>query len=542
MTTVAEVLAWPLEGLATAAGEYAVAGETVANTADSLHRSFDIDPTWRGRTRLAAEARVTAESTRLRRMEGTLVSVAETVRAGQARMSAVRDRLRGQLRAAQAQGFNVDDDGAVAHPSPRRRADADYLTDRIRALLDEADTADVSLGMKIGLLTRQLDGSGTLVPLPNGEYRPAGDALNALTGMSADDLARYWESLSRPQRDSLIAAAPDLIGNLNGIEFADRARANRLAIAAALDAEVAAGRGDGNKAGQLRDLLAPAPDPHDPSKLVPRTFLGFHNVGNGQFIELVGTVRPDSPGIAVLVPGTGTGLHSADTYRRRAGNLAKVSGAPVIVYADGDFPQSLIESDLTPLAGTAVDPAPARDIAPRLVDFTAAVDRQLGASGIGVPTTVIGHSYGGAIVGTAEQLGLRADRVVYASASGTGVGDGEWRNPNPAVARYSLTPPGDPIQYWQEYGNHGGDPDHAPGVTRLDSGNYSDGSPVAGKESHSGYLDDEGSGALRNLAAVIAGGEPVPYVERSPDLEPRHDLGELLSGWLSETLQSVPGR
>ena len=159
-----------------------------------------------------------------------------------------------------------------------------------------------------------------------------------------------------------------------------------------------------------------------------------------------------------------------------------------------------------------------------------------------MPTTVVGHSYGGAVVGTAEQLGLRADRVVYASASGTGVGDGEWRNPNPAVQRYSLTPPGDPIQYWQEFGNHGGDPDDAPGVTRLDSGDYSDGTPVAGTGAHSGYLDDEGSGALRNLAAVIAGDEPVPYVEQLPDIEPRKDMGDLISGWLSEAVQLVPGR
>ncbi|ALG83906.1 alpha/beta fold hydrolase [Gordonia phthalatica] len=542
MTTVSDVLAWPLDELAAIAGEYTVAGETVANTADSLHRSFDIDPTWSGRTRLAAEARVAAETTRLRRLESTLVDAAVTIRAGQSRMVAVRDRLRSQLQTARSQGFNVDDDGAVAHPSPRRRADADYLMDRIRQLLDEADTADVSLGMKVRLLTRRLDGTGMLVPLPNCEYRLAGDAANTLAGMSADDVARYWESLSRAQRDSLIAAAPKLIGNLNGIEFTDRARANRLSIQAALDAEVAAGRGDGAKAGQLRGLLAPAPDPHDPSKLVPRAFLGFHNVGNGQFIELVGELRADSPGLAVLVPGTGTGLHSADTYRQRAARLSKASGAPVIVFADGDFPQSLFEKDLTPVSGTAVDPVPALDIAPRLVDFTAAVDRQLEVSGIRVPTTVIGHSYGGAVVGTAEQLGLRADRVVYASASGTGVGDGEWRNPNPAVQRYSLTPPGDPIQYWQEFGNHGGDPDDVPGVTRLDSGNYSDGTPVAGKDAHSGYLDDEGSGALRNLAAVIVGDEPVPYVERLPDIEPRKDVGDLISGWLSEAVQLVPGR
>ena len=543
MTTVSSVLAWPLDGYATAAARYAAAGETVANTAGSLQRTFDVDPTWSGRTRLAAEARVTAETTRLRRLERTLVDVAETVRTGQSRLVSIRDRLQRQLATARDQGFNVDDDGAVAHPSPRRRADADYLMDRIRMLLDEADAADVSLGTKVRLLTRQLDGSGTLVPLPDGRYLTADDAVNTLAGMSSAEVARYWESLSPAQRDSLVAAAPELIGNLNGIDFADRIRANRSSIQSALAAEIAAGRGGGEKATRLRSLLEPTPDPQDPSRSVPRTFLGFHDIGNGQFIELVGELNADTAGLAVLVPGTGTGLHSADSYRRRAAHLSTLSGAPVIVYADGALPQSIFDLDLTPIAGTAVDPAAALDIAPRLVDFAADVDRQLGAAGLEVPTTVIGHSYGGTVVGTAEQLGLRADRVVYASSAGTGVaGGGDWQNPDPAVRRYSLTPPGDPIQYWQSVGGHGGDPDTVPGVTRLDSGYYSDGTLVVGKDAHGGYLDDEGSDALRNLAAVIAGDEPVPYVERTPDTAPRRDVGEAVSGWLSDMLESLPGR
>ncbi|MBM7367336.1 alpha/beta hydrolase [Gordonia hydrophobica] len=542
MTSVSAVLAWPLDALLAASTEFAVAGES-AGTADTLRRTFDIDPTWSGRTRVAAQARVAAEVTRLRRLERTFVEISETLRAGQSRMGAVQDRLRSQLQTARVTGFNVGDNGAVAHPDPQRRADADYLMDRIRSLLDQADMADVVLGAKLKLLTGQLDGSGTLVPLPNGEYRSADEAANALSRMTAEEVARYWESLNAAERATLVNRVPELIGNLNGVDFTDRIQANRLSIQAALAKELAAGRSRSDKAEHLRSLLAPASDPLRPGTTVPRTFLGFHDVGNGRFIELVGDVTVDSPGLAVLVPGTGTGLHNADDYRRRAANIAKAGGSPVIVYADGEFPQSIVEKDFTPLVGTAVDPTAARTIAPDLVGFTAAVERQMTASGRPTPITVIGHSYGGAIVGTAEQLGLRADRVVYASASGTGVGDGPWHNPNPVVERYSLTPPGDPIQYWQKFGEglHGGDPDSTPGVTRLDSGYYSDGTLVAGGPSHSGYLDDAGSDAVRNLGAVIAGEAPTPYVKREPDIDASGDLSDLVTDWLSEKLHLVPG-
>jgi len=539
VTTVVEVLAWPLDRLLDAATAYGRAGERAANAADSLHRSFDIDPTWLGRTRLAAESRVQAEVTRIRRLERTFLDIAETTRAGHARMSTARDRLRGQVETARGAGFNVGDDGAVAHPDPKRRADADYLTERITAILHEADAADNALAVKLKYLTRQFDGSGGLVPLPDGDYAPASDAAASLLLLSPEEITRYWESLTAAQRGSLIEAVPEYIGNLNGIDFTDRARANRIAIEEALAREVDAGRAHGEKAENLRSLLSPMPVPDDPTRTVPRVVIGFRDVGNGQFIEMVGDLTAETPGVAVLVPGTGTGLRSADTYRRRAANLALASGAPVIVFADGDFPQQIIDTDLSPIEGTAFDPAPARRMAPRLVDFAAALDSQLAASGIDTPTTVIGHSYGGSVVGTAEQLGLRADRVVYASSAGTGVGDGPWDNAEPQVKRYSMTPPGDPIHYSQLLGAtvHGGDPDTAPGVTRLDSGHYRDGSLVAGKDAHAGYLDDPESDALRNIAAVISGGTPETYVDRGPDITAKKDAGDMVGGWLTEKLR-----
>ncbi|MFD2394671.1 alpha/beta hydrolase [Dietzia aerolata] len=90
-------------------------------------------------------------------------------------------------------------------------------------------------------------------------------------------------------------------------------------------------------------------------------------------------------------------------------------------------------------------------MAPRLVRFGRELDRVIEIDCPGAEVTVVGHSYGGRIVGTAERLGLRADRVVYAASPDLGVGvrgAADWRNPGP-VRRYSITAPADPVELLQ---------------------------------------------------------------------------------------------
>lgn len=168
-------------------------------------------------------------------------------------------------------------------------------------------------------------------------------------------------------------------------------------------------------------------------------------------------------------------------------------------------------------------------VSPAEISEIAALDAEIAQHSPEAKTTFIGHSYGGSALGTAEQLGLRADRVIYASSAGTGVLDGPWHNANPNVERYSLTAPGDSIQYTQGIpgGPHGGDPDHMPGVERLDTGSYGsedendpphrEGEPVRGGSGHGEYWNDPSSTAFENMRRVIVGQEPTPYVERESD-------------------------
>src|SRR4029078_5651660 len=86
----------------------------------------------------------------------------------------------------------------------------------------------------------------------------------------------------------------------------------------------------------------------------------------------------------------------------------------------------------------AANPRYALDMAPRLVAFSEDVDRTVAPTGRLIPVTYIGHSYGGSIVGTAEALGLTADRTLYVAAAGAGGGVDEPHgrtNTHPGVLR-----------------------------------------------------------------------------------------------------------
>ena len=124
--------------------------------------------------------------------------------------------------------------------------------------------------------------------------------------------------------------------------------------------------------------------------------------------------------------------------------------------------------------------------------------------------TYVGHSYGGSILGTAEALGLTADRTVYVAAAGAGFGiddPSEWHNLNPDVVRFAMTAPGDPIQLVQGIpgGRHGADPDDMPGVVRLATGHYDDGRLMAGPAAHGDVINCVESDSWRNVLAVITG-------------------------------------
>lgn len=255
-----------------------------------------------------------------------------------------------------------------------------------------------------------------------------------------------------------------------------------------------------------------------------RKIIDFDPTGNGRIAELIGTIGPNTTNVGVLVPGTFTSMADFNTYAADAAGFvhADPNGhLAMVAWADGNFPQSLVPA--------AADPAYAKALAPDLAAFSHQLRDQIDAQagpGNDVQVTVAGHSYGGAVVGLAEQNGLDANRTLYIESAG--MGHDVWsptdlHDAQPTVTRYSMTAPGDPIsaiQGVQVLGlGHGADPDTFPGVTDLATGNYPNGQPITGLAAHNGVFT-VGSDAWHNMYGVFTGGPLTPAPPKPPAPDP----------------------
>ncbi|MCW3815923.1 alpha/beta hydrolase family protein [Micromonospora sp. DR5-3] len=307
------------------------------------------------------------------------------------------------------------------------------------------------------------------------------------------------------------------------IPFATRITTNREAVATELAAErqrlagyQAQLTGDPATDRELRETITRSQariDLYENVLAEHRKILSFDPSGDGSMVELVGDLGAGTRNVAVFVPGTYSELATFERYRDAAAGF--VDAAPrrdlsMVVWMDGDLP-----SNLFPQAPSA---SYADALGPRLADFSRELRAEIAgsaAAGNDVQVTFAGHSYGGAIVGTAEQYGLDANRVLHIESAGMGHdvdGPEDLHPARPDVQRYSMTAPGDPIAWVRDIniGNwgHGADPDEFPGVVRLETGNYPDGRPLRGVAAHSDVLTYH-SDAWWNIYQVFTGGAVV---------------------------------
>ncbi len=233
--------------------------------------------------------------------------------------------------------------------------------------------------------------------------------------------------------------------------------------------------------------------------------LHFDPRGDGEVIEVLGDLSR-ARHVAVFVPGTGSDL------QRYPGTLARMvpfaSADPTAgAWWCGRAPTSPTSPSTTASCRCASTSSPrptatlptARDRHWLRTSPTCGGPRRAGAD-----VTVLGHSYGGSIVGSALAHGLAVDRVVHVSSAGTYA----RTRPHAGGAQvFSMTAPDDPIQLSQGHDlddapqhlaqdltsagvapeaaavglalravvpggqvGHGADPDVAPGVVRLDTG------------------------------------------------------------------------
>ncbi|GAA1480351.1 alpha/beta hydrolase [Gordonia sinesedis] len=545
--TIDQLRAWATDSVADAGAAATRIAGVLDRALDAVTAASTADPDWHGRTHDAAQRAVDAERDHADQVRNVVQQIADEAADAGTDLAHARTYVLREVDAAVADGYVVSATGRVSGGADGHREAASSVEFRIQRGLDVVDEFDERYGAILESLATDLAASAGRrrdIGMPGGR-RDADDVVARLRTLTPTRRRELLSHMTSDDIRALIQADPQTIGNLNGVPFEIRAEANEINIRNALARERRASGGrDTAKSRMLTELLRQHDDPAirqrppglarprpDDGK-IERRFIAFQDTENGRIIEMVGSFGAQTHNATVYIPGTGTTLATSAANHRAAWNLAQRTRGPVFFYLDGDLPQRIgYESLLDDLSrgrppdlsravhGTAVDPRFAREMAPRLVDFGRELDTEIGRHAPGAATTFIGHSYGGSVLGTAEQLGLRADRVLYASSAGTGVLDGGWHNPNPAVQRYSMTAPGDVIHEVQAFGAnpHGGDPDSAPGLIRLDTGFYGDGRPVAGPSAHGDYWNDPDSTAFRNMVKVITGGRPEPYVYREPD-------------------------
>lgn len=515
--TVSLVRRWRPEALSTLARELDDAARRLRDRVDdALAASDRSQDHWVGTAADAARERARRIGADTVEVARRMVTASVAAHDGAEQIAAARSALLADVDEARTSGFEVADDGSVtvaAAPEPllvllaggqdavaedmlELRAVA--LSARIGDALRKLEAADVDAAHDI---TSAL--SDTDAPDRPAATVPAGavDVVDAWPAMSQDRIATQIAGMSLEQRNRLIEDFPHRVGNTDGVPWDMRMAANRLNIASAILAETGADPLSRRRIAFYRSLLGETDDPQGGQR-IPRKIIAF-DPGRASLIELngdLGTAR----GVAVLVPGVNTTIEgsSSNTATARRFVSATRGEVAVITYLGGPFPQ--VRDPISVLQ--SADTRFALDMAPRLVAFSEDVDRRVGDE---VPVTVIGHSYGGSIVGTAETMGLTSDHTLFLAAAGAGVGvddPGDWHNRNPHVMRFSMTAPGDFIELVQGIpgGPHGSDPDEMPTVIPLAAGDYDDGGPVAGWDSHSGMLNRP-SDSWRTILAVIAG-------------------------------------
>lgn len=386
------------------------------------------------------------------------------------------------------------------------RVAAEMLDTRIEAALDRLGAADADAAHDIADALSPTH-APTTSTTPAGAWPvPLADVVAGWSAISQDRIASQVGAMSAEQRQRLIDEFPRQVGNTDGIPWDMRIAANRVNIAQAIADERGGDPGSLRRIDFYRGLLAEVDDPTRSGRRVDRQILAF-DPERASLVELNGNLE-NATSVAVMVPGMNTTIEDSATNTTTARRFVSATRGEVaaITYLGGTFPRG---DTMAAGVADAADPRYALDMAPRLVAFSEDVDRTVDATGRNIPVTYIGHSYGGAIMGTAEEFGLTADRTLYLAAAGAGVGvddPSDWHNRNPDVMRFSMTAPGDLIELVQgsPASPHGADPDTMTGVIRLDAGDYDDGRPMAGPRAHTDIVNAP-SDSWRTILAVITG-------------------------------------
>ncbi|MEU7567842.1 alpha/beta hydrolase [Streptomyces fradiae] len=435
---------------------------------------------------------------------------------------------------------------ANAHPNPNYGKALEFAN-RVADAVKEAADADAKWAPKLRALKADDDltvsdrdwtdaesdmsgvhdaGKGYLDSLPH----PPKDG-------SPKDNAAWWDGLTPEERTAWLSLEPAAVGRLDGLPSAVRDDANRVVfderyaqhrlelasipkppaneytwiVAGRYPAKVHTDewmewhRQYGDRYEQLTkslkgmDRIQQRFDQTGKQGLPEAYLLGFSPDGNGRAIIANG--NPDTAAHqAVYVPGTTARLESigGDIDRmvrvwRTAQDEADGKAVSTITWLGYDAPQDVVKD--APFRHYADDGAPA------LNSFLDGLETSH-AGDSGTHRTVIGHSYGTTLVGSAADHGtLNADDVITVGSPGVTVATAEELDV-PRGHVWNQEADGDVVPDIGRWG-HGGNRWRHYAVVPSDA-SFGANQMATDTEGHSGYWD-EGSESLVNQALVVAG-------------------------------------
>ncbi|MCL2594332.1 MAG: alpha/beta hydrolase [Promicromonosporaceae bacterium] len=393
---------------------------------------------------------------------------------------------------------------------------------------------------------------------------------NLLAGLGdCEQVRSLWDTLTPSQRQLLVTIEPMIIGNLDGIPIRYRASANNINIynhLQDLNAQIAGLEGQlpldtrsrvpailGGLVSNPHQELRPR-DVSVMSQLHELTSLRdtlqhllngptYRFNANGDRVQVSGThvvafdpsqsniityhgefgPTGDIPShvrnIAIFVPGTGTsvsgfsGINNAGEQTGanarafslfdHANQLPGQGGETVMFgFGAGIFPQNIFR---------ARDEQYAIDMGPTLANFGNSIRRHEDAR-----TTLLGHSYGGKIVGASQVIDnyLRVDNIFHIASAGPGPGISSVAEYNGDAQVYAIVDDADFVNANRQlFGVPS--PAHDPAATRLDAGPHGL-NPIS---THSSMFDTDCPGFL-NMVAVITGNATTPYIPSRPSQPP----------------------
>lgn len=335
------------------------------------------------------------------------------------------------------------------------------------------------------------------------------------------EVAGWWSKLSVAEQQKLIAEHPEIVGNLDGVNFTDRDTANRLV----LDQQIAVARssGDTKLAEYLGNVKKSLPDGSSPKyQLIslhtddpPRAAIAVGNLDKADYASyLVPGMGSNSAGTVSDLTNTARDIYDEE-HRLALANGASTN-ISVVAWMNYDSPENeflnsdVLHGDLARQGGAELQQA--------ILGYDAVLGSQPGRSSSSSYLTIDAHSYGSTT--TANALDGMPKGVVDSVVSVGSAGiEGSLKDtygsnvPDGQVYAIQAKESGD-VAWWGRVGSGRTDPRPLSQVSDLSSdASVMDGQSYSatnvhdlnnGKAEDFGYLES-GSTSLHNVAYVNLG-------------------------------------